>query len=276
MAKRFTDTEIWNKEWFQDLTLKEKLLVKYIFDNCDSAGVWEIGFKLASFLIGETVSIDDLININKKKLQFEILSDNRILVIDFIKFQYGKLSTSCKPHLSIIKKLENYGLDYELEEDSIPTQKQLRKRLTNAAKEKILIRDKFECQYCGSKEFLEIDHIIPLSKGGNNEEENLVTSCHRCNHLKADKSIFEFVEENKNKITFLDTLPNLLQRASNFLDTLEEKEKEKEEEKDKEKEQLKEEEKKEKVKPINEEMRKRLEELLRAQNKAQEEYKESG
>jgi hypothetical protein len=47
MAKRFVDTELWQKEWFQDLTLKEKILIKYIFENCDCAGVWNGNFKLA-------------------------------------------------------------------------------------------------------------------------------------------------------------------------------------------------------------------------------------
>ena len=71
MAKRFVDTELWQKEWFQDLSLKEKILVKYIFENCDCAGVWNGNFKLASFIIGDSVSIDDLESINNKKHQFD-------------------------------------------------------------------------------------------------------------------------------------------------------------------------------------------------------------
>ena len=37
MTKRFCDTEIWNKSWFQDLSIKQKLLTKFMFDNCDCA-----------------------------------------------------------------------------------------------------------------------------------------------------------------------------------------------------------------------------------------------
>ena len=33
MSKRFIDTEIWNKSWFQELSLKHKILVKYIFEQ---------------------------------------------------------------------------------------------------------------------------------------------------------------------------------------------------------------------------------------------------
>ncbi len=46
MAKRFTDTEIWQKDWFLDLPIKQKLLVKFIFDNCDCAGIYEISYRV--------------------------------------------------------------------------------------------------------------------------------------------------------------------------------------------------------------------------------------
>lgn len=49
-------------------------------------------------------------------------------------------------------------------------------------------RDKGECQYCGSKKQLTIDHVIPRSKGGKSNWVNLVTACHRCNVIKGDKS----------------------------------------------------------------------------------------
>lgn len=110
MSKRFVDTELWQKEWFQDLSLKEKILIKYIFENCDCAGVWNGNFKMASFIIGEKVSIEDLEAINKKKHQFDILNNNNIFVSDFIKFQYGELSEKCKPHTKVISMLKHYGL----------------------------------------------------------------------------------------------------------------------------------------------------------------------
>ena len=53
----------------------------------------------------------------------------------------------------------------------------------------ILTRDNFTCQYCGRKApdvELHIDHIIPKSKGGTNESENLVVACAECNIGKAD------------------------------------------------------------------------------------------
>ena len=110
MAKRFVDTELWQKEWFQDLSIENKLLLKYIFENCDCAGVWNSNLRLASFILGYPYTIDDIYRINNKKEQFEILDNGNIFVIDFIKFQYGTLSENCKPHKPVIEKLKKYGL----------------------------------------------------------------------------------------------------------------------------------------------------------------------
>lgn len=53
----------------------------------------------------------------------------------------------------------------------------------------ILVRDNFTCQYCGAKapEFhLEVDHIIPRSRGGKDTTNNLITACWECNRGKRD------------------------------------------------------------------------------------------
>lgn len=54
----------------------------------------------------------------------------------------------------------------------------------------IFERDKFTCKYCGLSPpavRLQIDHVIPIAKGGKDEEANLVTSCFECNNGKRDK-----------------------------------------------------------------------------------------
>lgn len=48
-------------------------------------------------------------------------------------------------------------------------------------------RDNFTCQSCGSRRFLQIDHIYPKSKGGPTIRENLQTLCKRCNSRKSDR-----------------------------------------------------------------------------------------
>jgi 5-methylcytosine-specific restriction endonuclease McrA len=57
------------------------------------------------------------------------------------------------------------------------------------SKSNIFKRDFHTCVYCGSKENLTIDHVIPKSKGGKNTWDNLVTSCFPCNHRKGSKSL---------------------------------------------------------------------------------------
>lgn len=64
-----------------------------------------------------------------------------------------------------------------------------RKSISKKLRFEIFKRDSFTCQYCGStppKVALEIDHITPVSKGGNNNTENLITSCFNCNRGKSN------------------------------------------------------------------------------------------
>ena len=55
----------------------------------------------------------------------------------------------------------------------------------------IYSRDQNRCQYCG-RQFpraeLNLDHVVPRSKGGTSTWENVVCSCHRCNRLKGGRT----------------------------------------------------------------------------------------
>ena len=52
----------------------------------------------------------------------------------------------------------------------------------------IMRRDKFSCQYCAKKSDLTIDHVLPKSRGGKDQWENLVTACEKCNVKKGNKT----------------------------------------------------------------------------------------
>jgi 5-methylcytosine-specific restriction endonuclease McrA len=55
----------------------------------------------------------------------------------------------------------------------------------------VYTRDKFTCCYCGNKPGigkLTLDHVMPASRGGKTEPDNLVTACKNCNNFKADKT----------------------------------------------------------------------------------------
>ena len=66
--------------------------------------------------------------------------------------------------------------------------------MTSKLRREIKERDHFTCQHCGvslSQEphlLLEIDHIVPVSKGGLTTEDNLQTLCWRCNRSKGAKT----------------------------------------------------------------------------------------
>jgi 5-methylcytosine-specific restriction endonuclease McrA len=49
-------------------------------------------------------------------------------------------------------------------------------------------RDQHICQYCGAKENLTVDHVLPSSRGGRDEWENLVCCCTSCNMKKGNKT----------------------------------------------------------------------------------------
>ena len=71
------------------------------------------------------------------------------------------------------------------------TKKSFQKRIPVglAKRYKILKRDRFQCVLCGNsgeKARLEIDHIIPESRDGSDDEENLQTLCFMCNRGKRD------------------------------------------------------------------------------------------
>ena len=51
------------------------------------------------------------------------------------------------------------------------------------------------CQYCSVRNIpLEVEHIIPKSKGGSNRVSNLTLSCRKCNEKKGNKPIEEFLK----------------------------------------------------------------------------------
>ena len=61
-----------------------------------------------------------------------------------------------------------------------------RARVSNKMRFSIFSRDHSRCVKCGSAHNLEIDHIIPISKGGKSTYDNLQTLCKRCNMNKSD------------------------------------------------------------------------------------------
>jgi len=58
-----------------------------------------------------------------------------------------------------------------------------RRKITRRA---VFARDDWTCQYCGARSNLTVDHVIPRSKGGSSNWENIVASCAPCNLRKGN------------------------------------------------------------------------------------------
>jgi hypothetical protein len=67
-----------------------------------------------------------------------------------------------------------------------------RKSISKKLRFEVFKRDCFTCQYCSSKPPkvpLEVDHIIPVCKGGKNNIDNLITACFDCNRGKSGNEL---------------------------------------------------------------------------------------
>ncbi len=129
------------------------------------------------------------------KLGFENIDFND-LYIPIFSFQYvsagGNSSSKCNIKLNIenLNNLITYLNDEIKWRKSITGQRAL---MTSNLRERIKKRDSYTCCNCNlsiedeQNLLLEIDHIIPVSKGGLSTENNLQTLCWRCNRTKGAK-----------------------------------------------------------------------------------------
>lgn len=62
-----------------------------------------------------------------------------------------------------------------------------RQKMSPALRQEVYESDGFACVICGTSENLEIDHIIPVSKGGTDDRINLQTMCAHHNRKKGNR-----------------------------------------------------------------------------------------
>lgn len=83
-----------------------------------------------------------------------------------------------------------------------------RKRFSSELRQRLSARQSGRCVYCGygfgaAGKGLTVDHIVPASSGGGDEESNLQGLCRECNGWKADHSGDEFDERIGRGLTVL-------------------------------------------------------------------------
>jgi hypothetical protein len=78
-----------------------------------------------------------------------------------------------------------------------------REPISKKIRMEIFKRDSFTCQYCGRKSpdvILQVDHIHPVAKGGDNDIMNLITACFDCNSGKSDRTLSDHTAIEKKRV----------------------------------------------------------------------------
>ena len=107
MAKRFTDTDKWKREWFCDLSPNAKLVWFYILDQCDHRGVWFQNFSLLSAQVGFKVTKNEFESWFGSKVKS--FDGDKYFIPSFVEFQYGQLKESNNSHIGILNLLKKYA-----------------------------------------------------------------------------------------------------------------------------------------------------------------------
>ena len=95
----------------------------------------------------------------------------------------------------MIIKIKNPGEWYKVDSSCVVREGSMR-----SLRPYILQRDNFTCVYCGTKKGpFEIDHVMPIARGGTNKESNLVCSCRNCNRSKKDRTPEEWFDSRDYK-----------------------------------------------------------------------------
>lgn len=236
MAKRFTDTDKWDRPWFRRLPGAYKLLWLHILDKCDMSGVWYVDFELASFMVGELLT--EAVAVAHFEKQIRVLpGGSRWFIEDFVLFQYGELRDNNKCHVGVIRKLKLNGIESS---GMVGNRTPLTNNVKGPRLDDLFDVAKGTCSYCLRKidrTEMEVDHVHPLSRGGTNDPTNLVAACGPCNRGKGNLTVDEFCQ--KAGLDSMVVISRLVSRGfkapSIFPDGAKEKDKDKDKEKDKEK-----------------------------------------
>ena len=111
-AKRFFKYT-WQDPNFTKLSMKEKLLYKYIWESSDIAGIHQIHTGLMSALLGFEVEFESIESLIEKIEDFELIDGDRIWINSFIRFQQAETKKSLSkspPHVSAVNHLIKAGI----------------------------------------------------------------------------------------------------------------------------------------------------------------------
>lgn len=130
-----------------------------------------------------------------RKLGFEDIDMSTAYFPRYI-FQYISSGGNASMRCDVVFDLENLNRFVQFLAEKVRFRKSVagqRALMTSRLRQQIKERDHYTCRRCGASIYkepnllLEIDHILPVSKGGLTTEDNLQTLCWRCNRSKGAK-----------------------------------------------------------------------------------------
>lgn len=113
---------------------------------------------------------------------------------ELLHWSYANLAMA---HAAINAKAENYGRTHFMIRSRLNAG--LNKQTMNigplAEDERLKMILPQACCYCGSREYLSVDHLIPTKRGGANSGDNLVWACRSCNSSKCANDALEWLAD---------------------------------------------------------------------------------
>lgn len=102
MAKRLTDTEKWNDDWYLSLDNDYRIIWQWLLDNCNHAGICKRNIKLLNVMCNTNISEPELI---EKMVDRVVAEGNDWFIPKFLKFQYADLQSNRPVIISVRKEL---------------------------------------------------------------------------------------------------------------------------------------------------------------------------
>lgn len=107
-----------------------------------------------------------------------------------------------KPYIQIINFIKHQNPHHKEVASVIPSQSgwidsgSVPSTVTEKQKDRIKARDNYICLKCGTTKNLTVDHIIPVSKGGSSDDDNLQTLCYACNTSKGNRHQTSYLNQH--------------------------------------------------------------------------------
>lgn len=146
--------------------------------------------RISAALIGRKNSFEHCSNISAAMMGHVVNAKTRVKISAALTGR--KLSDERRAKL--VKASITHGLSYTSEYHRAREHARRAHKLHNGGvvtATELLTLPKF-CTYCFNEDSLTFDHIVPLSRGGRNDIENITTACQSCNFSKHNRMLDEW------------------------------------------------------------------------------------